>query len=90
MIGRQRRGENDSEGTLLGASLVKEDQRGIMAVPTPIGRFTLTAQKISLVVAVAVFAALLKVKTIPEVTANNCLAILVFSTIMWATEVRLV
>lgn len=87
MIGRERRGEGDGEVKAIGASLIKEDEHGIVGVGTPVGRFTLTKKKISLLAAIIVFIVLLNVKVLDEVPANRCFAILIFSTIMWATEV---
>jgi phosphate transporter len=87
MIGRERRGENDGTVKAIGASIIGDDESGLMELPTPVGRFRLTKKKISIVVAVGVFAMLLNVQTIEGVEANRCLAILIFSTIMWATEV---
>lgn len=89
MIGRERRGEGDGEVKAIGSTLVNKDEEGIVGVPTPVGRFTLTKKKISLLVAAVVFIVLLNVQTLDKAPANRCFAILVFSTIMWATEVRL-
>jgi phosphate transporter len=88
MIGRERRGEGDDDLKTIGATLVTEEQGGLFQVMTPVGRFRLTRKKIYLVAAIAVFIALLKVPTLHQVEANRCFAILIFSTIMWATEVR--
>lgn len=87
MIGRERRGENNGEVNVIGATLITDDPTSLIAIPTPVGRFKLTQKKIFLVIAVAVFVALLNVEILSEPEANRCFAILVFSTIMWATEV---
>ena len=86
MIGRERRGEGDGEVKAIGATLVTEPEGGLIQVPTPVGRFTLTSKKIYLVISVVVFIVLLNVTVLDSVEANKCFAILVFSTIMWATE----
>lgn len=88
MIGKERRGENDGQLKAIGATLVKEDESGLLDVSTPVGRFRLTKKKISLVVAVGLFITLLNVQTVEGEEANRCFAILMFSTVMWATEVR--
>jgi phosphate transporter len=87
MIGRERRGEGDGD-IKIGATLVTEEESGLFQFVTPLGRFKLTRKKIFLAVAIAVFVALLNVPTLHKVEANRCFAILVFCTIMWATEVR--
>jgi phosphate transporter len=87
MIGRERRGDIDGQVKAIGASLIKDDESGLLEVGTPMGRFKLTNKKISIVVAVAALLTLLNVQTVKGVEANRCFAILVFSTIMWATEV---
>lgn len=88
MIGQERRGEGDSGLKAIGATLVIEEDTSLLQVPTPIGRFKLTRKKIFLLLAIAVFATLLNVRVLDEVESNRCFAILVFSTIMWATEVH--
>jgi phosphate transporter len=88
MIGRERRGDGDSDLKAIGATLVTEEDASLLQVPTPVGRFKLTRKKIFLVLAIAVFVTLLNVRVLDEVESNRCFAILVFSTIMWATEVH--
>lgn len=88
MIGRERRGELDGDVKVIGATLVTEEESGLLQVPTPVGRFRLTRKKIFLVIAIAVFAVLLNITVLDDVAANRCFAILIFSTIMWATEVH--
>lgn len=93
MIGRERRGDDGGEsgevnGALGGAVLLIADKtKGLWSYHTPLGRFKLTGKKISLTIAVAVLAVLLNVQMLDSPAANNCLAVLIFSTIMWATEV---
>ena len=88
MIGRERRGESDGQPKALGGTLVAgDDEDGLLQVPTPAGRFKLTKRKIAIALAVIVFIILLNVQTVEGEEANRCLAILVFCTIMWATEV---
>ncbi|KAF8910760.1 SPX domain-containing protein [Mucidula mucida] len=74
MIGRERRGDVDGAPTILGGSLVKEAEPGLLDVATPVGRFKLTRRLLWMIVGVIVF------------VANRCLAILTFCTILWATE----
>lgn len=83
MINQERRGERVGQ---LG-SHTERGEDAVLAVPTPMGRFKLTPKKISLIIAIITFVTLLNVQTVPGVEANNCFAILVFSTILWATEV---
>ncbi|KAH6901271.1 SPX domain-containing protein [Coprinopsis sp. MPI-PUGE-AT-0042] len=84
MIGRERRGEGDPK--LDGAVLVKEPERPVIDVNTPVGRFKVTRRKIYILIAVAVFVTLLNVNVVDGTPANNCFAILTFCTILWATE----
>jgi phosphate transporter len=86
MISRERRGEND--GTIK-STVTWDEGVKVLGVPTPFGRFQITQKRISIAVAVVVFLILLSVQLLQGVEANRCLAILVFSTIMWATEVIL-
>jgi phosphate transporter len=87
MIGRERRGEGDGNIKTIGATLVTEEEGCLLRVATPVGHFKLTRKKIFLVLAITVFVVLLNVPVVDEVEANRCFAILIFSTIMWATEV---
>ena len=87
MISQERHGFSDGQAKSLGGH-VQSEENALVAISTPIGRFTITKKKISLTVAIIVFITLLNVQVVHGVPANNCLAILVFSTIMWATEVR--
>lgn len=88
MIGRERRGEGEGGAPAAGGTLVTDDASNLLQVPTPVGAFKLTTKKICLVISVAVLVTLLNVTILPTVEANRCFAILVFSTLMWATEVR--
>jgi phosphate transporter len=91
MIGRQRRGEDDGSGGILaaGGTLIKETEEGelVADIQTPVGKLTLTKHNIYLLVALSVFIVLLNVQTMSTVEASRCFAILVFCTILWATEV---
>ena len=86
MIGRERRGEGDTSQPL-GASLVKEEKPGLFEVPTPLGKLKITRKKLYLLISIAIFVVLLNISIIPEKEANRCFAILLFCTILWATEV---
>ncbi|KAJ3886508.1 SPX domain-containing protein [Lentinula edodes] len=85
MIGRERRGEG-AASNLLGATLVKEPQPGIFAIPTPFGRLSITRRFLYLVIALVVFAVLLNIEVVQGHEANRCFAVLVFCTVLWATE----
>lgn len=91
MIGHERRGsaaDGGSPGTLrtLGGTLVVEPEKGVLDVQTPAGRFKLTLKQIFLLISVIVLVVLLNVSVVDGVEANRCLAVLVFATVMWATE----
>ncbi|GBE90058.1 Uncharacterized transporter [Sparassis crispa] len=87
MIGQARRGEPDGGTTALGGgSLLLEPEQGLLDLKTPAGRLKLTAKQLYLVVSIVVFVVLLNVETVEGVEASRCLAVLVFATILWATE----
>jgi phosphate transporter len=87
MIGRERRGEGDPVD-LAGGTLVKEPVEPLVDIPTPVGRFKITGKLIWLLIALVVLVVLLNVRVIKDgVEANSCFAILVFCTILWASEV---
>jgi phosphate transporter len=88
MIGRQRRGTINGLGALMGATLVQQEENSLIGVPTPLGTLKLTKKTVSLTVAIVVFVALLMMDVVAGEEANKCFAVLVFSTIVWATEVR--
>lgn len=81
MIGRERRGEGGS----LGAT-VDVTEKG-MEVRTPVGKLTVSRKKVWVLIAVVAFAVLLNVQAVEGETANRCFAVLVFATILWASEV---
>lgn len=86
MIGRERRGEGVVANTL-GATLVKEPEPGIFAIPSPFGKISITRKVLYLIIALVVFAVLLNVQVVSGQEANRCFAVLVFCTLLWATEV---
>ncbi|KAG7090181.1 hypothetical protein E1B28_011788 [Marasmius oreades] len=87
MIGRERRGEGGGDADRpLGATLVKEEKPGLFEIPTPAGKLKITKKKLYLLISMAIFAALLSVSIVPGKEANRCFAVLVFCTILWATE----
>jgi phosphate transporter len=88
MIGQQRHGTIDGLGALMGATLVQQEESSLINVSTPLGSLKLTYERVSLTFALVVFIALLKMDIIAGEEANKCFAVLVFSTILWATEVR--
>ncbi|KAE9390604.1 SPX-domain-containing protein [Gymnopus androsaceus JB14] len=85
MIGRERRGEGPASSSL-GATLVKEPELGLFSVPTPFGRLAITRRIVYLIIALVVFVVLLNVQVVEDGEANRCFAVLVFCTILWATE----
>ncbi|KAJ8077599.1 low-affinity phosphate transporter [Marasmius tenuissimus] len=85
MIGRERRGEGDPSQPI-GASLVKEEKPGLFEVPTPVGKLKITRKKLYMLISMAIFAVLLNISIVPGKEANRCFAVLVFCTILWATE----
>ena len=87
MIAQERRGDVDGRPKAIGSTVSSGDEGEIVQVPTPAGRFKLTRRKLFKLLAVIVFIVLLNVKTVEGEQANRCFAILVFSTILWATEV---
>lgn len=89
MIGQERRGENDGQVKSLIMTGGKEKAPPLFVLPTPFGGFRVKTKYISFLVALACFIAILNVQLVNGKEANRCLAILVFATIMWATEVCL-
>jgi len=86
MIGQERRGEG-SRMDLGGATLVKDPEKPLVNIPTPVGRFKITSKLIWGTVASVAFVVLLNMNIFQAEEAKNCLAILVFCTILWASEV---
>ncbi|KAG8694010.1 low-affinity phosphate transporter, partial [Ceratobasidium sp. 394] len=83
MIGKERRGEG-ADGQVKALGLGHADSR---AAPL----FTLfglkfTKKKAFLLLAIVIFMVLLNVRMVEGKEANRCLAILIFATILWATE----
>jgi phosphate transporter len=84
MIGRERRGEG---GTPLGVPIDTTEEKAF-EVRTRVGRFRFSRRKAWVVLSVLIFTILLNVRTVEEEEANRCFAVLVFVTLLWATEVR--
>ncbi|KAH9925488.1 SPX domain-containing protein [Fomitopsis serialis] len=61
-------------------------EKGLLDMNTKAGHLRLTIKQVFLFVSVLVFVILLNVKVVDGVEASRCLAVLVFATIMWATE----
>lgn len=80
MIGRERRGE--------GGAPVDTTEEKAFEVRTRVGRVRLSRRKAWVVISALVFAILLNVSTVEGDEANRCFAVLVFATLLWATEVR--
>jgi phosphate transporter len=80
MIGRERRGE--------GGAPVDTTEEKTFEVHTRVGRVRLSRRKAWVVVSALIFAVLLNASIIEGDEANRCFAVLVFATLLWATEVR--
>ncbi|KAF7335408.1 SPX domain-containing protein [Mycena venus] len=78
MIGRERRGDADGGG---------HRRKPGVKINLGFARVRVTKKKIALLIAIAVFVWLLNTRTIegPE-EANRCYAVLMFCTLLWATE----
>lgn len=87
MIGRERRGEVDGHLEMVGGTLAVEQEANALQIPTPLGRLRLKRRHVWKAIAVAVLLTLLNVQSVDGDEANRCFAILVFATILWATEV---
>ncbi|KAL5526693.1 PHO91 [Sanghuangporus sanghuang] len=85
MISQERRGVQDGHVKSLGGH-VEEEEAATFSIPTPLGRLRFPAKAVFLLGALIAFIALLNSRVFPTTEANNCFAILVFSTILWATE----
>ena len=83
MILSERRGEGEDGGP---KSLITTNAAAAKPLFT-IGGVKFKTKHLSLLVAVGVFAALLAFPTLESKEASRCLALLVFATILWATEV---
>lgn len=88
MIGRERRGEVDGHLESVGGTLEVQQEAEAVQISTPLGRLKLKRRHIWKGIAVAVFLTLLRVQSVDGDEANRCFAILVFATILWATEVN--
>lgn len=87
MIGHARRGEGEVGGLkALGGSLILEDESGGLNVPTPAGRFKLKLKHLWLLLSTTVFIVLLNVQSVEGDAANRCFAVLMYATLLWATE----
>ncbi|KAJ7183678.1 SPX domain-containing protein [Mycena filopes] len=92
MIGRERRGDNLSSAGGVGASLVpqedaqEESEKPGWVVKAGGLRLRVTKKKLAMVGAVGVFVALLNTQTVQGKEANRCYAVLMFCTVLWATE----
>ncbi|KAJ8518452.1 hypothetical protein ONZ45_g4472 [Pleurotus djamor] len=86
MIGRERRGEMDGEPKGIGSVLLPDSDGALLAVPTPVGRLRVKRKHIYSLVAIALLVSLLQVQSVTGDEANKCFAILMFSTVLWATE----
>lgn len=90
MISQARRGETDGQVKALGGVVEGEESKALLEFPTPAGRFRLKGKHVSLVVSLMTFVILLNTNIVDTTPANNCLAILVFATMLWATEVSVI
>lgn len=86
MIGQERRGALGTDATIAGAMVVDYEEKGLVKIRMPLGYIKLTTKQFCLILAVAVFVTLLNIKIVDNAEANKCFAILVFSTVLWASE----
>lgn len=87
MIGQARRGEGEPGGIkALGGTLLIEEENGLLDVQTPAGHVKLKSKHVFLLISIIIFVILLNVQVVDGIEANRCFAILVFATVMWATE----
>ncbi|KIJ51071.1 hypothetical protein M422DRAFT_204101 [Sphaerobolus stellatus SS14] len=88
MIGNERRGQPSGHSHVLQDS--EPDLPGTTSsnfvIRTPAGELKFKKKKLFLPVALVVFIALLNSNVVEGVEANNCFAILVFATLLWASE----
>ncbi|EUC64788.1 transporter, divalent anion:Na+ symporter (DASS) family protein, partial [Rhizoctonia solani AG-3 Rhs1AP] len=83
MIGKERRGEGaDGRVKALGLGHVDSQAEPLLTVCG----LKLTKRKLVLFLAIVLFVTLLNVRMVEGKEANRCLAILVFATVLWATE----
>lgn len=88
MIAQERKGQVEGEPTAM-ASLLKKPGPALFYINTPVGNIRVTRKMLWKIAAGCVFLVLLNVKTLNAVEANRCFAILMFCTILWASEVSL-
>ena len=86
MISQERRGAHDGQVKALGGHIAAE-QGPSLDVRTPVGLFKVTTKHAFFLAAVVIFTVLLNVRVLSSVESNNCFAILVLATVLWATEV---
>ncbi|KAF8322610.1 SPX-domain-containing protein [Clavulina sp. PMI_390] len=88
MIGQERRGEVDGHVKSLTATggRTRTGSRSLFILRTPLGPVAIKLQLVSLLCALGAFALILNVPFVDGEQQNRCFAILVFATIMWATE----
>ncbi|KAJ1307545.1 hypothetical protein OPQ81_001642 [Rhizoctonia solani] len=83
MIGKERRGEGtDGRVKALGFGHADSQAEPLLTIYG----LKLTKRKLILLFAIALFVALLNVHMVEGKEANRCLAILIFATVLWATE----
>ncbi|KAF8506140.1 SPX-domain-containing protein [Hysterangium stoloniferum] len=85
MIGNERRVADDPSDTEPGPDLPGSKSSNFI-IRTRYGTLKFKKKKIFVPIAAAVFIALLRGNVVEGVEANNCFAILVFATLLWATE----
>ncbi|KAJ7082710.1 SPX domain-containing protein [Mycena belliarum] len=86
MIGRARHGSGDAAGATLQDEEQEEDGKPGVVLRWGRLRFRVTKKKLAMLFAVAVFVALLNNQTVEGREANRCFAVLMFCTVLWATE----
>jgi len=86
MISRERNGKAGGLFTTVDAVVQGEGSSAWFSIWTPIGRVGITTKFLLLTVSIGIFVILLRVQVMEDVERQNCLAILVLCTLLWATE----
>ncbi|KAF5326950.1 hypothetical protein D9619_005042 [Psilocybe cf. subviscida] len=85
MIGRERRGEDVSDDGA-GATLIQEPKAPLFDIKTPLGHIRLTKRNLWKMIAAAVLVLFTNIQVVEGKEANRCFAILMFCTVLWASE----
>lgn len=86
MIAAERHGEHSGLAGALAEGIEAVTASTIAAVQTPLGRLHITRRRIALLLSLITLIVLLNVQLIEGREENRCFAILIFATVLWATE----